>query len=249
MDNQLSSKALSRLVALISDGYPVAALQARIEKQRIDIAAPAGSHSAVVALIDQLRAEKKLNRVQLVVVATGREAEDVALALKAFSPECELLEFPSWETLPHERLSPSAETVGKRLKVLHRLHELATSGVHPEHPVFVLASVRAVLQPVVAGLGDHPPLTLTQGENYLLPELNLKLVEMAYERVDMVTKRGEFAVRGGILDIFATTAEHAIRLEFFGDELDEIREFSVPTNARCLPKNQSKTWSFMQRAR
>jgi len=227
VDNQLSSKALSRLVALISDGYPVAALQAKISNPRVDIAAPAGAHSAVVALLDQLRADKKLNRTQLIVVATGREAEDVALALKAFSPDCELLEFPSWETLPHERLSPSAETVGKRLKVLHRLHELAQSSQAPEHPVFVLASVRAVLQPVVAGLGDHPPLTLRQGENYLLPELNLKLVEMAYERVDMVTKRGEFATRGGIVDLFATTADHAVRLEFFGDELEEIREFSV----------------------
>jgi len=58
VDDQLSSKALSRLVTLVSDGYPVAALQARIDKPRIDIAAPAGAHSAVVSLIDQLRADK-----------------------------------------------------------------------------------------------------------------------------------------------------------------------------------------------
>ena len=231
----MNSKALSRLVALISDGYPVAALEARIKNPRVDIAAPASSHSAMVALLDSLRAGKKLNRVQLVVVATGREAEDVAAALRSFMPDVELLEFPSWETLPHERLSPSAETVGKRLKVLHRLHELSSRGVPVNHPVIVLASVRAVLQPVVAGLGDHPPLTLTTGANYMLPELNLKLVELAYERVDMVTKRGEFATRGGIVDLFPTTADHAVRLEFFGDELEEIREFSV-SDQRSLPR-------------
>ena len=226
MDSQKHPWALSRLVALVSDGYPIAALESKIKNRRIELLAPAGAQATVVALVDKIRADKKLNRVSLVVVATGREAEDTAVALRALMPDAELLEFPSWETLPHERLSPSPETVGKRLRVLHRLHELA-AGRSDEHPVVVLASVRAVLQPVVADLGDHPPLSLQVGHDYLLPELNLKLVELAYERVDMVTKRGEFAARGGILDIFPTTSQHAVRLEFFGDELEEIREFSV----------------------
>jgi transcription-repair coupling factor (superfamily II helicase) len=64
----------------------------------------------------------------------------------------------------------------------------------------------------------------------------LKLIELAYERVDMVSKRGEFAIRGGIVDVFPTTAEHALRLEFFGDELDDIREFSV-ADQRSIPSN------------
>ena len=55
----------------------------------------------------------------------------------------------------------------------------------------------------------------------------LKLIEIGYHRVDMVVKRGEFAIRGGILDVFPTTSEHALRLEFFGDELEDVREFSV----------------------
>jgi transcription-repair coupling factor (superfamily II helicase) len=211
----------------ISESYPVAALQTKLAAKRVDLLSPAGAHPVVVALLAKLRAEKKLSGVQLVVVATGREAEDVAAALRNLVDDLELLEFPSWETLPHERLSPSPETVGKRLKVLTRLHELSNADAPPTHPVIVLASVRAVLQPVVAHLGDHPPLRLKKGSDYWLPELTLKLVEMAYQRVDMVTKRGEFAARGGILDIFPTTSEHAVRLEFFGDELEEIREFSV----------------------
>ena len=114
-------------------------------------------------------------------------------------------------------------------KVLHRLNEISAQlkNHKVDHPIFILASVRAVLQPVVAGLANHPPLQLERGKDYLLFELSLKLVELAYQRVDMVTKRGEFAVRGGILDIFPTTAEHAMRIEFFGDELDDIRMFSV----------------------
>ena len=222
-------KALSRLAALISEGYPFAALQAKIKNPRIDIVAPQGAHAPVLEVINQFRQDAKLAQVQLVVVATGREAEDVAAALKSLSPESEILEFPSWETLPHERLSPSPETVGKRLQVLHRLNEISAliEKKKLDHSVFVLASVRAVLQPVVAGLANHPPLKLERGKDYLLFELSLKLVELAYQRVDMVTRRGEFAVSGGILDIFPTTAEHAMRLEFFGDELDDLRIFSV----------------------
>ena len=220
-------KALSRLGALISEGYPFAALQAKIKASRVDLIAPQGAMAPVVDVITRFRAAAKLSPVQLLVVSTGREAEDVAATLRSLDPSAEILEFPSWETLPHERLSPSPETVGRRLKVLHRLNSLANAKSQPEHAVYVLASVRAVLQPVVSGLASHPPLTLTQGAEYLLFELSLKLIEMAYHRVDMVTKRGEFAVRGGILDIFPTTAEHALRLEFFGDELEDIREFSV----------------------
>ena len=232
MDARANSKALSRLVALVADGYPVAALEASIKKPKLDIVAPQGAHSTVVALLNHIRAEKKLSRVQLVVAATGREAEDIAATLQGLDPEGEILEFPSWETLPHERLSPSPETVGTRVRVLQRLAELKTE--HSDHSVYVLASVRAVLQPVIAGLANHPALTLESGKNYFMPELTLKLVEIAYERVDMVTRRGEFAARGGILDIFPTTAAHAVRLEFFGDELEDIREFSV-TDQRSLP--------------
>jgi transcription-repair coupling factor (superfamily II helicase) len=232
VDARANSKALSRLVALVADGYPVAALEAAIKKPRVDIVAPQGAHSTIVALLNHIRAEKKLSRVQLVVAATGREAEDIAASLRGLDPDSEILEFPSWETLPHERLSPSPETVGSRVRVLQRLAELKSE--HSDHSVYVLASVRAVLQPVIAGLANHPALNLESGKHYFMPELTLKLVEIAYERVDMVTRRGEFAARGGILDIFPTTAAHAVRLEFFGDELEDIREFSV-TDQRSLP--------------
>jgi transcription-repair coupling factor (superfamily II helicase) len=232
VDARANSKALSRLVALVADGYPVAALEAAIKKPRVDIVAPQGAHSTIVALLNHIRAEKKLSRVQLVVAATGREAEDIAATLRGLDPDSEILEFPSWETLPHERLSPSPETVGSRVRVLQRLAELKSE--HSDHSVYVLASVRAVLQPVIAGLANHPALNLESGKHYFMPELTLKLVEIAYERVDMVTRRGEFAARGGILDIFPTTAAHAVRLEFFGDELEDIREFSV-TDQRSLP--------------
>ena len=159
----------------------------------------------------------------IVVAPSSRQAEEIAAATKELSPNIEIIEFPSWETLPHERLSPAAETVGRRLKALHRMLELKSQ----KKPYLVLMSVRAALQPVVGGMEAHPPILISRGKEYLLPELALKLIEIGYLRVDMVVKRGEFAIRGGILDVFPTTSEHALRLEFFGDELEDVREFSV----------------------
>ena len=159
----------------------------------------------------------------LVVTGTGREAEDLTEELAQMIGDDVVL-FPSWETLPHERLSPSADTVGKRISVLHRL-------AHPGGPKgairVVVATVRSLMQPMNAGLGEIDPITLTVGSEHDFAELTGKLVEFAYSRVDLVGKRGEFAVRGGILDLFPPTAEHPVRVEFWGDEVTELRAFAV----------------------
>lgn len=181
--------------------------------------APSATHA--IALAQVIRLAKA---PVVIIVSSGNQASKLADSLAELIPNLELIEFPSWETLPHERLSPAAETVGKRLKALHRMVELQQGTTRP---TALLISIRAALQPVIGGLEDHPPFTLIKRQDYLLPELSLKLIELAYERVDMVSRRGEFAIRGGILDVFPTTNAHALRLEFFGDQLEDIREFQV----------------------
>ena len=180
----------------------------------------------------------------VVISGSGRAAQEVAESLSDLVEGLEAITFPSWETLPHERLSPSAQVVGQRMQALNRLSQLSLEPA--KHPVLLSLSVRAALQPVVGGLSSHPPLQLVSGANYLLPELTLKLIEIAYERVDLVTRRGEFSIRGGILDVFPTTAEHAVRLEFFGDELEEIREFQV-ADQRSLPTKLTSVEIFPAR--
>jgi transcription-repair coupling factor (superfamily II helicase) len=173
---------------------------------------------------------RRESRAVLIVTATGREAEAVRAAVPCFLDDAEVVEFPAWETLPHERLSPSAETVGKRLRALRRMRTWSGEGA-----LVVVASVRAALQPIVAGLADIEPVELVAGgRGYSIPELSARLVDLAYTRVDMVTRRGEFAVRGGLVDVFAPTDEHPLRLEFFGDELEQMRAFSV-ADQRSLP--------------
>lgn len=217
------SEGLSRLAARLSQTKAFEAIDEKLENSKLEIVAPAGAQNWVLAAIYELRRAKRLPNQHLAVVSSGKEAEELVDYLRLVAPEVEVLEFVSWETLPHERLSPSPETVGKRLATLHRLAELQNS----DTPFFVVCSIRAALQPVILGLDKYPALEFKVGNEYLLPELTLKLIEIAYQRVDMVTKRGEFAVRGGILDIFPTTAKHPVRLEFFGDELEQMREFAV----------------------
>jgi transcription-repair coupling factor (superfamily II helicase) len=158
----------------------------------------------------------------LIATATGREAADLASALRAFIPPTQVALFPAWETLPHERLSPRSDTVGERLSVLRRL-------THPDEGLIriVVAPIRSILQPFVRGLGDLEQVKVATGDEISLDSLVRKLSEAAYLRTELVERRGEFAVRGGIVDVFPPTEEHPLRIEFWGDLIEEIRYFKV----------------------
>ncbi|MBS1691003.1 MAG: transcription-repair coupling factor [Actinobacteria bacterium] len=161
----------------------------------------------------------------LVVAATGREADDLTAELRGFLGDAAAM-FPSWETLPHERLSPGVDTVGARLMLLRRLAHPDDARLGPPLRV-VVTTTRSLVQPMPPALGDIEPVTLTVGAEADFDSTVARLVELAYSRVDMVGKRGEFAVRGGILDVFTPTAEHPVRVEFWGDEVSEMRMFAV----------------------
>ncbi|MER6577688.1 transcription-repair coupling factor [Nonomuraea sp. NPDC001023] len=166
-------------------------------------------------------------RTVLAVTATGREAEDLAAALTSLLEPSSVAVFPAWETLPHERLSPRSDTVGQRLAVLRRLAHPVKGDTAAGPLGVVVAPVRALLQPIVKGLGDLEPIRLRAGDDADLDEVVERLVTNGYHRVDMVEKRGEVAVRGGLLDVFPPTEEHPLRLEFWGDTVEEIRWFKV----------------------
>src|ERR1019366_6458274 len=160
-------------------------------------------------------------RFVLAVTATAREAEDLTHALGALPGEAAAASFPPWETLPHERLSPRSDTSGRRLAVLRRL-------THPDPadprsgPLRVVATpVHSLLQPLVGGLGELEPVALAPGRSAHPEEVLTRLVEIGYAGVELVAHRGEVAVRGGILDVFPPTEEHPVRIEFWGDTVEE----------------------------
>jgi transcription-repair coupling factor (superfamily II helicase) len=207
-----------------------------VGKPALDLTGPASLRPFVVAgLADRAQ------RPVLAVTATTREAEDLLEALNSLLPEETAAIFPSWETLPHERLSPRADTVGRRLAVLRRLaHPESDAGLNPLR--VVVAPVRSVLQPQLAGLGDLEPVALKAGDSADLEAVVERLAEIAYNRVDLVERRGEFAVRGGILDVFPPTEEHPVRVEFWGDEVEEVRHFAV-ADQRSLDQSERGLWA------
>ncbi|HSN07179.1 MAG TPA: transcription-repair coupling factor [Candidatus Angelobacter sp.] len=203
--------------------------------EALEVTAPAPLYPLLAAALADAG-----ERPLLLVTATAREAEDLTEALTGLLPEDSVAEFPAWETLPHERLSPSSDTVGRRLGVLRRL-------AHPEEaehgPVrVVVAPVRAVLQPLVRGLGDLEPVSARQGDDIAMDDLVRRLAGAAYTRTDLVDKRGQFAVRGGIVDVFPPTEEHPVRLEFWGDTVEEIRYFKV-VDQRSLEIAEGGLWA------
>jgi len=153
----------------------------------------------------------------LVVTATGRDAERLERELQAFTGAVAL--FPAWETLPHERLSPRPETVARRLEALRRVRDGRAR--------VLLAPVLATMQHMVPGAETIEPVTVATGEEHDPERLLRALIALDYRRTDLVERRGELAVRGGILDVFPPGAEHPVRLEFFGDTVESIRSFAV----------------------
>ncbi|MBC2931393.1 transcription-repair coupling factor [Nocardioides sp. zg-1228] len=186
----------------------------------LDLTGPAAVRPFVVhGLVER-------GRTVLAVTATSREAEDLVEELADLVDPASVAYYPSWETLPHERLSPRSDTVGRRLAVLRRLRHPGSDVANGPLKV-VVAPIRSLLQPQVAGLADIEPVELAPGDNRPLEEVVRGLADAAYSRVDMVERRGEFAVRGGIVDVFPPTEEHPLRVEFWGDDVEDIRAFSV----------------------
>ena len=192
----------------------------------LEVTVPAGARPALLAALAGDGADDA-GRPVLAVTATGRQAEDLAASLRCYLDPRSVVEFPSWETLPHERLSPRSDTVGRRLAVLRRLAHPGELGAEDGPVRVVVAPVRAVLQPLVAGLGDLVPVALRAGQRIDLDDAVDALAAAAYTRTEMVERRGDFAVRGGILDVFPPTSDHPLRVEFFGDEVEEVRAFAV----------------------
>jgi transcription-repair coupling factor (superfamily II helicase) len=185
--------------------------------------------SAAPALVALSLPRGDTDPATLVVTATGREAEAFAEALGAYLDPARIGLFPAWETLPHERLSPRPDTMCRRILTLRRI-------VHPSEVrreaglpplAVVVAPVRALIQPFSTGLADLPPIVIKSGDTFGPTSLASALTDFGYSRVDMVENRGDFAIRGGILDVFVPIDPHPVRLEYFGDEVESIRHFGV----------------------
>lgn len=153
----------------------------------------------------------------VVILSRSRDAEAFMQALGAWMDPAQIALYPAWEVLPGEAISPTLETMGRRIKVLR---DLALG----RYPSVIVTSVRAAVQEVA-----EPPLEeirMAPGLEQSLDEIVSKLVEYGFERNYLVERPGEFAVRGGILDVFPAVGG-PFRADFFGDEITDLRRFSA----------------------
>ncbi|CAN2174727.1 Mfd Transcription-repair coupling factor (superfamily II helicase) [Candidatus Nanopelagicaceae bacterium] len=179
--------------------------------EKSKVIAPASSYPFLLAI-------KASATPLLVVTSSSRGAEDLSDELKALHND--VFEFPAWETLPHERLSPRSDTIARRISTLYSLTEDVTNPI-------VVAPIRAVIHRFIASLAKSPLWTLEVGQEIALTNLINHLTELSFTRTDLVEKRGEFAVRGGIVDIFLPLTAHPVRIDFFGDEIEDLSYFDV----------------------
>jgi len=205
-----------------------------------DVTAPSALRPLLAAALTGLPGTG--SRFLLAVTATAREAEELAGALGTLLPAQSVAYFPAWETLPHERLSPRSDTSGQRLAVLRRLAHPDPASPRTAAVAVVVTPVRALLQPIVGGLADVEPVAAAEGDTCDLDEMVARLVEIGYTRTDLVERRGEVAVRGGIIDVFPPAEEHPVRVELFGDTVEETRYFRV-ADQRSLGPAPGGLWA------
>jgi transcription-repair coupling factor (superfamily II helicase) len=202
LDTLIGSEAFERL--LLERARPVLAR------------ADAGEDYLIAALA------RALDAPVLVVAPGPREAEELATGVQAWLGLEAATLLPAWEALPYEGIGPSPEVSARRAQAIRRLRATEAAFV-------LVAPALAAMQGLIPTLGDAPPIELVRGLELPPDVLSEALVALGYTRADVVEHRGEFAVRGGVLDVFPGTARRPLRLEYWGDEIESLREF-VPSS-------------------
>ena len=159
----------------------------------------------------------------VLVVLPGDDAADrFARQLGTYVAHERVLHFTDRSDAPWERTAPELEAVGARARALYSLDK--------GRPVIVVASGRSLLR-ALPPQGSHvyEPVCLAAGDTLDLAAIAEQLTRMGYERVDTAEERGQFAVRGGILDVFGSDAPHPVRAELFGDEIETLRRYLPST--------------------
>ncbi len=187
-----------------------------------------GNHGAVLSVADSARpfvvaglATSSSRHPIVVACPSQTDAERLAHDVAAFLGPDAVDTFPAWETLPFERVSPSVETMGRRLRAMWRLQQADGA------PRVLVATVRALVQRLGPHVEEAAPVVVRAGDQLDPEKLVERLVASGYRREYQVEHRGELAVRGSIVDVFPSTAAGPVRIDLWGDEVDRLTEFSV----------------------
>jgi transcription-repair coupling factor (superfamily II helicase) len=203
---------LAALAPLLAEEPALRAVVAR----RSTVAVPESARAVFVAALAGVTTRRPL----LLAVPSDTEAERLARDLSQFLGAAAVEYFPAWETLPFERVSPSLETMGRRLRVMWRLRS-------DTPPAVVVAPVRALVQRLGPHVEEIAPVVVRPGDQLDRDDLVARLVAAGYRREYQVEARGELAVRGSIVDVYPSTDDHPVRIDLWGDEVDRLSAFAV----------------------
>ena len=200
-------------------------------RSEVELAGGWGASKTLAAL----QTAQRMGR-SLLIIAPGRiEADAIYDDLVTFAGETNCIMFPAWEVLPEDTMSPADDIVAERMNALERLNDLRETGT----PAYVVTPLRSFMQHVIARRQlQENSLRVTCGETAPMEDIIEKLIHLGYVREPMVEQRGEFSVRGGILDIFPISAELPFRMEYFDDEIESMRLFE-PETQRSVTRVES----------
>ena len=171
-----------------------------------------------------------------VVLISGKERNDHLLDDVKYFLGYEALEFPAWETLPTEEIKPSSDIVGKRFDILNTLQKDSSQK-------FVVTSLQGILQKLISKDKLSQSLEWKKNQKVDFNSIEKLLISLGYVRRSVTTDKGEFSLRGGIVDIFPMGAYTPFRIDFFDDEIDQIKTFD-PISQKSIEKKQSLYISF-----
>jgi len=193
-----------------------------------------GAEGLVLAdLARSIAAKADASAISLLVVCRdGQRMQALSRALGFFGPDLQTMEFPAWDCLPYDRVSPNASVVAQRMTTLSRLVRLKGH----DKPTVLLTTVNAISQRVPARefVATHA-LSVAPGNVVGMASIVEWLELNGFMRASTVREPGEYAVRGGILDLFAPGMDMPVRLDFFGDSLESIKTFDAQTQRSELP--------------
>ncbi|GLR91817.1 transcription-repair coupling factor [Bradyrhizobium iriomotense] len=192
-----------------------------------------GAEGLVVSdLARAIAARPKKSAVSLAVICRdGPRMQQLERALQFFAPDLPVLQFPAWDCQPYDRVSPHGGILAQRLTTLARLASLTGS----DKPLIVLTTVNAIVQRVPSrDLVAAQALSLAPGNVVPMDTIVAWLEHNGYGRSSTVREPGEYAVRGGILDLFPAGLDQPVRFDFFGDSLESIRSFDAETQRTLL---------------
>ena len=189
---------------------------------RLELTSTPEGYDALI-MADILRAR---GGAALFVARDGARAEAFSGAMAFFAPELEVVQFPSWDCLPYDRVGPAPAIAAQRMATLSRL----AAGIDPKKPLLLVAGMAGAMQRVpprasvlAASYSTRPGATVR------IEDLERYFAVNGYQRSSTVSERGEFAIRGGVIDVFPPGADEPVRLDLFGDTLESIRGFDPET--------------------